>query len=140
MFICSFPKRQLFRLFQTEEFADNNFIFDENGRTFSKRVENTVAKGEIARYEQFLLFPTVFSKDLQTRKNQGLFGKGLNRIPHYFSYFMEASGPIQVIPEFVTVHKSFQAIGCFHVNFEKLFSVEQSSSLNYLEVRSLSQR
>ena len=31
---------------------------------FSKRVANTVGKGEIARYEQFFLFATVFSKDL----------------------------------------------------------------------------
>ena len=33
---------------------------DENGRKFSKRVENTVGKGEIARYEQFLLFQQCF--------------------------------------------------------------------------------
>ena len=32
------------RLFQTEEFADENFKLDENGRKFSKRVENTVGK------------------------------------------------------------------------------------------------
>ena len=29
---------------------------------FSKRVENIVGKGEIARYEQFLLFPRCFQK------------------------------------------------------------------------------
>ena len=40
---------------------------------FYKRVENTVENGEIARYEQFLLFPQCFKK---TRKNQGLLGKG----------------------------------------------------------------
>ena len=51
-----------FRLFQMEEFADENFKFYENGRTFSKQVENTVGKGEIARYEQFLLFPQCFQK------------------------------------------------------------------------------
>ena len=45
-----------------EELADNNFTFDENGRKLSKRVENTVGKGEIARYEQFLLFPQCFQK------------------------------------------------------------------------------
>ena len=39
--------------------ADSNFKFDENGRKFSKRVENTVGKGEIA-HEQFLLFPQYF--------------------------------------------------------------------------------
>ena len=43
-------------------FADDNFKFDENGRKLSKPVENTVGKGEIARYEQFLLFPLCFQK------------------------------------------------------------------------------
>ena len=33
--------------------ADDNFKFDENSRKFSKRVENTVGKGEIARYSVF---------------------------------------------------------------------------------------
>ena len=45
-----------------KEFADDNFKFDKNGRKLSKRVENTVGKGEIARYEQFLLFPQCFQK------------------------------------------------------------------------------
>ena len=45
-----------------KDFADNNFKFDENGRKFSKRVENTAGKGEIARYERFLLFPQCFQK------------------------------------------------------------------------------
>ena len=40
-----------------KEFADDNFKFDENERQLSTQVENTVGKGEIARYEQFLLFP-----------------------------------------------------------------------------------
>ena len=62
-----------------KEFADDNFKIIENGRKFFKRIENTVGKGEIARYEQFLLFPLCFQKKVQqTRKNQGLFGKGLN--------------------------------------------------------------
>ena len=47
-----------FRLFKLKESADDNFKFDENGRKFSKRVENTVGKGEIA----ISPFPTVFSK------------------------------------------------------------------------------
>ena len=45
-----------------KEFADDNFKFDENGRKLSKRVENTVGKREVARYEQFLLFPQCFQK------------------------------------------------------------------------------
>ena len=45
-----------------KEFAYDNFKFDENGRKLSKWVENPVGKGEIARYEQFLLFPQCFQK------------------------------------------------------------------------------
>ena len=45
-----------------KEFADDNFKFDENGRKLPKWVENTVGKGEIACYEQFLLFPQCFQK------------------------------------------------------------------------------
>ena len=36
--------------------------FDENGCEFSKRVEKAVGKGEIACYEQFLLFQQCFQK------------------------------------------------------------------------------
>ena len=43
-----------------KEFADNSFEFDEDGKKMLKRVENAVGKGEIARYEQFLLFPQCF--------------------------------------------------------------------------------
>ena len=51
------------RFFQTERvLADDNFKSDENGRKFSKQVGNTVGKGEIAHYEQFLLFPQCFQK------------------------------------------------------------------------------
>ena len=65
-----------------KEFADDNFKFDENGRKFYKRVENTVGKGEIAHYEQFLLFHSVFKGLLlQMGKKQCLFGKGLKELP-----------------------------------------------------------
>ena len=43
-----------------KQFADDNFRFDENSRKLSKWVENTVGKGEIACYMQFLLFPQCF--------------------------------------------------------------------------------
>ena len=43
-------------------FADDNYNFHNNDRISSERAENTVGKGEIARYEQFLLFPQCFQK------------------------------------------------------------------------------
>ena len=68
MSINPLPEETNFRQVQFE--IDDNFKFDENNRKFSKQVENTVGKGEIACYEQFLLFP-VFSK--------GLFPRGVKR-------------------------------------------------------------
>ena len=57
-----FPKQQILDSSKLKEFVDDNFNLDENGWKFSKRVENTVGKGEIARYEQFLLFLQCFQK------------------------------------------------------------------------------
>ena len=51
---------------ELKEFADDNFEFDEIDGNFFKRIENTVEKGEIARYEQFLLFPQSFQKTCTT--------------------------------------------------------------------------
>ena len=73
-----FPKRQILDTSKLKEFADDNFKSDINGRKFSKQVENNVGKGEIARHEQFLLFPTVFSKGLYCRhvRTRPCLGKG----------------------------------------------------------------
>ena len=57
-----FPNKKFLDSSKLKETEDDNFKFDENGRKFSKREENTVGNGEIARYEQFLLFPQCFQK------------------------------------------------------------------------------
>ena len=56
----TFPKQQILDSSKLSELADNNFTLDENGKKFSKRVENAVGKGEIAHFEQFFLFPQCF--------------------------------------------------------------------------------
>ena len=61
-FCSTFPKRQILDSSKLKELADENSKVNENGGEFSKRVENIVGKGEIARYEQFLLFPQCFQK------------------------------------------------------------------------------
>ena len=53
-------KRQILDSSEMKEFVDDNVKFDGNGRQFSGGEENTVKKGEIARNEQFLLFPQYF--------------------------------------------------------------------------------
>ena len=59
------PDNKILDWSKLKQIEDDIFKFDENSRKFSKRVENTVGtvgKGEIARYEQFLLFPQCFQK------------------------------------------------------------------------------
>ena len=107
-----------FRPFQFQTLQTDNFKFDENSRKFSKRVENTVGKGEIARYEQFLLFPQCFKKILllQTRKNQGLFGKGLNWVIKRQSFIcrdvkdIKTNRPVLGLTRLKTVHSRLFAV------------------------------
>ena len=54
--------RQILDSSKLKEFEDNNFKFDDNKRKLFKRVENTAGKGDITRYEQFLLFQQCFQK------------------------------------------------------------------------------
>ena len=49
-----------------KEFADDNFKFDKNGTNVSIWVKITVGKGEIACYEEFLLFQQCFQKTCTT--------------------------------------------------------------------------
>ena len=66
-------------------FADDNFKFNENGRKLPKWVENTEGKGQIARYEQFLLFHSVFKRPVsQGRQKVSLYGNGLRRVENIF--------------------------------------------------------
>ena len=73
MVFSPITRRQNFRQVQFDKSADYNFKFDENSRKFSKRIENTVGKGEIARYEQFLLFPQCFLKACFPGASKGVF-------------------------------------------------------------------
>ena len=73
LLIIPFPNNKFYSS-KLEKFVDDNFKIDENGRKFSKPVENTVGKGEIARYEQFLLFPQCFQKTF----NAGLVWEWVN--------------------------------------------------------------
>ena len=56
------PKRQILDFSKLKGFADDNFNLVEYDRMFFILVENTFGKGEIARNEQFLLFPQYFQK------------------------------------------------------------------------------
>ena len=62
LFLNPLPDDKILDRFNLKQSADDNLKFDENSRKFSKQVENTVGKGEIAHYEQFLLFPQCFQK------------------------------------------------------------------------------
>ena len=55
-------RQQILDSSKLKEFADDNLKLHGNERKLSKQVENTVGKGEIARYEQLFLFPQCFQK------------------------------------------------------------------------------
>ena len=60
IYLDPFTNNRLYRFPKVKQFADDNFKFDEKGKKFYTRVENTVRKEEIAHYGQFLLFPQCF--------------------------------------------------------------------------------
>ena len=77
---------------KSKQIADDNFEFDENRRKLSELVENTVGKGEIARYEQFLLFPQCLKQGFffsQGCQKVSLLGNGLNSCCGPFSRIIE---------------------------------------------------
>ena len=61
--------------------VDDNFKFDENSRKFFKWVENTVGKGEIAYYEQFLLYTQCFQKVCFPGVSKGVVWEWVNPLP-----------------------------------------------------------
>ena len=61
-----------------KEFPDDNSKLDRNGTKFSIRVETLWEKEKLLVTSNFSFSRCVFKRlVLQTRKNQGLFGKGL---------------------------------------------------------------
>ena len=66
------PDNKILDFSKLKQIEDDIFKFDENSRKFSKRVENTVGKGEIARHEQFLLFPQCFQKACFLEASKGV--------------------------------------------------------------------
>ena len=66
-----------FRFFQTERVCRRQFQFHENEKKLSKQVENTVGKGEIAR---FFFSLSVFKRFVsQGRQKVSLSGNGLRK-------------------------------------------------------------
>ena len=77
------PDNKILDWSKLRQSADDNSKFDENSRKFSKWVENTVGKGEIARKEQFLLYPQCFQKACFPGASKGVIvWEWVNPLPH----------------------------------------------------------
>ena len=92
-----------------KEFADDNLKSEENDRKFSKRNENTVGKGEIARYRKFFFSHSVLKRlVLLTGKDKGLFGS-VNTIGNHckalFRRYMKSSENKRQSKNVISVHK-----------------------------------
>ena len=66
------PDNKILDWSKLKQIADDIFKFDKNSRKFSERVENTVGKGDIAGYKQFLLFPQCFQKACFLEASKGV--------------------------------------------------------------------
>ena len=55
-----FPNDRFWTLPNLKSLQTTILNLNSNGRMFSKWVQDAVGKGDIARYEQFLLFPPSF--------------------------------------------------------------------------------
>ena len=60
---CPLPEGQILDSSKLEEFADNNFKFDENGRKFFLTDRKHSGKRRNCLLRAISPFPTVFSKD-----------------------------------------------------------------------------
>ena len=79
-----------FRLLQTERLCRRQFQSWRKWQKLSKWVENTVGKAEIARYEQFLLFPECFEKACFTGfQKVPLCWNGLNPFPQHATHMTD---------------------------------------------------
>ena len=58
----SLPNNKILDLSKLKAFADDSLNVYQNLKFASRRVENTVGKGENAGYQHFLLFPQCFQK------------------------------------------------------------------------------
>ena len=78
------PDNKILDRSKLKQSTDDNSKFDENSRKFSKLVENTVGKGEIVRYKQFLLSLSVFKRLVsQGRQKVPLCGDGFKYGDYY---------------------------------------------------------
>ena len=78
--------------FKLKEFADDNFKFDKNQGKFSKRVENSVGKGEL------LIYPLLYNPNLMTlrkKTSENIVGKGENAGNQHFLLFSQCFIPFQ---------------------------------------------
>ena len=108
-------RRQILDSSKLKEFADDNFKFDENGRKLSKQVENTVGKGGIARYEQFLLFPQCFQKACSPEASKGVIvWEWVNTVPRGLGYHLPGLTPGRSLANFHENHFLPQHIPIFH--------------------------
>ena len=72
-------RRQILDSSKLNEFADDNFKFDKNGRRLSKQVENTVEKEKLLVTGNFSFSNSVFKRLIsQGRQKVSLCGNGLN--------------------------------------------------------------
>ena len=91
MLVNPVPDDKILDRSELKRSAEDNFKFDENSGKIPKRVENTVGKGEIARYSVFKRLVS------QGRQKVALCGNGLTAFSSFPTMFLKAPFFILVV-------------------------------------------
>ena len=130
-------RRQILDSSKLKECADDNFKFDENGRKLSKWVENTVGKGEIARNEQFLLFPQCFQKACFPGASKGVIVWEWVKIPAMTDMFL-CYNQTRIPVTFVLFPTTFSNLPETIFNFSVIFTLSSANASNFNQTKILS--
>ena len=139
-FINTFPNEKLYTLPNCKSWQTTILNLKKMVEISLKRIENSLGKGEIACYEQFLLFPLCF-EDCRRLKT-GLIGKWLTQSsPSFFTCLQyksfentEDTGEIAFDKKFFLFPQCFLPVWIIFCNFQfgKGLTLSQTSPGFYL--------
>ena len=104
--ILYIPKQPILNSPKLKQSAGDNLKFVEKSSKFSKRVENTVGKGE-QFYEQFLLFPQCFQRACFPGASKGVIVWEWVKLRFFLSASAFNSGKCKFLLLFSTEFKPF---------------------------------
>ena len=97
MLLKPITRQQILDWSKLKQSTDDNLKFDENSRNFFKWIANTVGKGEIALYQQFLLLPQRFQQACFPGASKGVIVREWVNLSIFHCYPTMSSHPMVLL-------------------------------------------